>query len=270
MKNTQTTKTMALSLLTAAFLTVISTASFADEGETVHTNDRWEECAMDINPNLTQSEWKQFNKNFSSILYFKPMSGAKPMGKGKIDISLEMSRTKIDEHSGAWKNTFSHPEDDHFLSDDDHQLQIPVLTARYGVTNDIDAGVTYTKNPESNYSWMGMDAKYAFHQDKRRGISIATRLSSVVIMGVEDFDYYLAAADLLVSKELGMFTPYAGVTGIVSSANETTDEVDLERNTLASVEAIVGTQFQWSYLSVAAETDIARVNTYSVKVGAIF
>jgi len=265
MKNTQTTKIIALT-----FLTAISTASFSDEGETVHTNDRWEECAMDINPNLTQSQWKQFNKNFSSILYFKPMSGAKPLGKGKVDISLEMSRTKIDEHSGAWKNTFSHPEEDHFLAGDNHQLQIPVLTARVGITNDIDAGITYTKNPGANYSWMGMDAKYAFHQDKSRGISVATRLSTVVIMGVEDFDYYLAAADLLVSKELGMFTPYAGVTGIVSSANETTNEVNLDRNTLASVEAIVGTQFQWNYLSVAAEADVARTNTYSVKIGAIF
>ena len=270
MKNTQTTKIMALSLLTAGFLTAISTASFADDGEAVHTNDRWEECAMDINSALTQSQWKQFNKNFSSILYFKPMSGAKPMGKGKFDISIEMSRTKIDEHGGAWKNTFSHPEADHFLTDDDHQLQVPVLTARYGVTSDIDAGITYTKNPGSNYSWMGADAKYAFHQDKRRGISVATRLSTVILMGVEDFDYYLAAADLLVSKELGMFTPYAGVTAIASTANETTDEVNLKRENVASVEAIVGTQFQWSYLSVAAEADIARTNTYSVKVGAIF
>ena len=270
MKNTRTTQMMALSLLTAGFLTAISTVSFADDGETVRTNDRWEECAMDLNSNLTSSEWKQFNKNFSSILYFKPMSGAKPMGKGKIDISLELSRTKIDEHGGAWRNTFSHPETDHFLADDNHQLQIPVLTARYGVTNDIDAGITYTKNPGANYSWMGADAKYAFHQDKSRGISVATRLSTVVLMGVEDFDYYLAAADLLVSKELGMFTPYAGVTGIVSTADEDTADVDLNRTTIASVEAIVGTQFQWSYLSVAAEADIARTNTYSVKVGAIF
>jgi len=265
MKNTKTTQIMALS-----FLTAISTASVADNAAPVHTNDRWEECAMDISPNLTQSQWKQFNKNFSSILYFKPMSGAKPMGKGKIDVSLEMSRTKIDEHDGAWVNTFSHPESDHYLADDDHQLQIPVLTARYGVTNNLDAGVTYTKNPGSNYSWMGMDAKYVFHQEKQQGISVATRLSTVALMGVEDFDYYLAAADLLVSKELGMFTPYAGVTAIASTANETTDEVNLARDNAVSVEAIVGTQFQWSYLSIAAEADIARTNTYSVKVGVIF
>ena len=66
MKNTKTTQIMALSLLTAGFLTAISTASFADEGETVLTNDRWESCAMDISSNLTSSQWKQFNKNFNS------------------------------------------------------------------------------------------------------------------------------------------------------------------------------------------------------------
>ena len=256
---------------TFSLLCTISLGGFADDvDEPVHTNDRWEECAMDISPNLTSGQWKQFNKNFSSILYFKPMSGAKPLGKGKIDLSIEISRTKIDEHDGAWTNTFSHPEGDHYLADDSHMLKLPVLTARMGITNELDAGLTYTKAPGSNYSWAGLDAKYVFHQEKQRGISVATRLSTVVLMGVEDFDYYLAGVDLLASKEIGMFTPYAGVTGIVSSANETTDEVNLERNTLASVEAIIGSQFQWKYLSLAAEADIARANTYSVKIGAIF
>jgi len=176
----------------------------------------------------------------------------------------------LKDYNGAWNNTFSHPEDDHWLVGDDHTLTLPVLTARMGITNNVDIGLIYTDSIEANYGWTGVDVKYAFHQDRRRGFFVATRLSTVVLTGVQDFNYYQGAVDLLVSKKVGWFTPYAGITAIYSVADENTDKVNLKKESSVATEAIVGTQFHWKYLSVAAEADIARINMYTVKIGATF
>lgn len=83
-------------------------------------------------------------------------------------------------------------------------------------------------------------------------------------------DYYQVAADLLVWKEVWRFTPYAGVVGTYSVAMEETTKVDLSDQKAAQAEAILGTQFHWRHLSMSAEVDIARINMYTLKVGAAF
>lgn len=257
------------------FLCVFSSNSFAhhtaEHAIVLHTNDKWDECAMVIDPSLTQEEWKTFARDIASIIYFKPTTGAKNLGKGKFDISIESAVTEpLQDYNGSWNNTFSHPTSDHWLVGDDHKLQVPVITAHYGVADKIDVGIVYTNNFSSNYGWTGVDVKYAFLNISESRLSVATRLSAVMLTGVDDFDYYQSAVDLLASKDFKWFTPYAGIAGLYSVAIENTSKVALKHESAASMEAIVGTQLRWKYLSVGAEADIARINMYSIKIGASF
>lgn len=253
----------------------VSTNSFAhhsgEHAVTLHTNNTWDECAMVIDPSLTQSEWNTFAKDVGSLLYFRPTGGAKPLGKGVFDVALELGLTApLKDYNGSWNNTFSHPTADHWLTGANHRLELPVLVVRGGVTDSIDAGVVFAQNVEANYGWAGVDAKYPFYHNPDERLYVATRISAVALTGVADFDYYQGAVDLLVSKGLWLFTPYVGIAGIFSTANEETDKVDLNRVNSVTAEAVVGTQFNWKYLSVAAEADFARINIYMIKIGAMF
>ncbi len=242
-----------------------------DHEVVLHTNDKWDECAMVIDPSLTQAQWRTFTRDVASIVYFRPTNGAMPLGKGKFDIAMESSLTSpLKDYNDSWNNTFSHPYDTHWLVGDDHRLEVPVVTARYGIDDKLEAGIIYTNNFEANYGWSGVDVKYAFFHDPGRAVYGATRLSTVMLTGVADLDYYQVAVDLLVAKRLGMFTPYAGIAGLYSIAKEVTSKVDLADESYLSAEAIIGSQMHWKHLSIAAEIDFARINMYGLKVGATF
>jgi hypothetical protein len=78
------------------------------------------------------------------------------------------------------------------------------------------------------------------------------------------------SGDVIGSRDLGMFTPYVGLTAAYYSASETTSKVDLDGANGLAFQALVGTQFQWKALSIAAEYDVARLNMFSLKVGTAF
>ena len=234
----------------------------------LHTNTVWDDCAIVLDPSLTPGEWRTFSRDLASIIYFKPTTGAKPLGKGRFDVGVEQVATApLNDYHGSWNNTFSHPSADHWLTDDSHRLYFPVITGRYGVAENLDVGLLFTRNWNANYGWVGFDVKYVFHQDRSRGLFYAARWSTVALTGVQDMDYYQGAADFLVSKDWGWFTPYAGVAGTYSVAREETAKVDLNQQRTAAIEAILGTQFHWRHLSMSAEADIARINMYTLKVG---
>ncbi|MDH4228160.1 MAG: hypothetical protein OEW11_00250 [Nitrospirota bacterium] len=239
-----------------------------DHAVVLHTNTQWDDCAIVLDPSLTLNEWKTFSRDLASIIYFKPTTGAKPLGKGRFDVGLEQATTApLKDYNGSWNNTFSHPSADHWLTGDNHRLSIPVITGRYGVTEKLDMGLLFTDNWNTNYGWVGFDVKYVFHQDRSRGLYYAARWSTVVLTGVQDMDYYQGATDLLISRDVGRFTPYAGVTGTYSVAKEETDKVDLIQQRSTATEGILGTQFHWRHLSMSAEVDFARINMYTLKIG---
>lgn len=113
----------------------------------LHTNNKWDDCAIVLDPSLTLDEWKTFSRDLASIIYFKPTTGAKPLGRGRFDVRVELSVTEpLKDYNGSWNNTFSHPTADHWLTGDNHRLALPVFTARYGVTEKVDVGAVFTKN----------------------------------------------------------------------------------------------------------------------------
>lgn len=241
-----------------------------DHAVTLHVNDTWSQCAIVLDPSLTQSEFHDFVNEVAPMLYFRPMAGAKPLGKFNFEISFELWKTgPIQDHAGKWNNTFSHPDADHWLTADDHTLSFAVPRVRMGMTDAIDAEIFYAPSG-ANYSFLGLAMKYAVLNDAETGWGFAVRPSYSVLRGVDDMSYDSVAVDALASKDVGLFRPYAGAALLYGRAAETTSKVNLSNETATALEWIVGSEFNWKHLGMALEADIGTINMYSVKLGVTF
>lgn len=233
--------------------------------QTLHVNDRWEECAIVIDGSLTQDAWHQFVAEVGLVAYFRPLASARPLGARRFEISILRSSTRIDDADAAWNDTFSHPDSTHWLFEGD-ALMIPGLMVRAGVTDRVDVGAYYTQNYAANYGLAGGQVQYSLMEGAERGFSAAGRLSAVWLFGPEDLAAGVYGVDLLVSRDVSVVSPYAGVSGFVSWGREHTSKVDLDDEMVPGVQATVGLAARVSVMRLGAEVNLARVTGYSFKV----
>lgn len=233
--------------------------------QTLHTNDRWEECAIVLDPSLTQGAWRQFVRELGLVTYFRPMVSAKPLGRKNVEIGLVNWGTRIDDSDAAWNDTFSHPDADHWLFEGD-ALNIPGVMARAGITDRVDVGAYITKAFGANYGFIGGQLQYNLVNDPQRHLAAAGRLSAVHVYGPEDMDATTYGLDFVVSGAYSIFEPYVGVSGYMAHARETTRKVDFGDETAFGAQAMVGVAARLSVLRLGAEFNLAKVPGMSMKV----
>jgi hypothetical protein len=230
----------------------------------LHVNHDIKSCSIELDPSLTQSQFHKFTREAAQVFTFKLMSPAEPLGAKKFQVGLDYSTTSINDADPAWNNTFSHPHGEHYLGD---QLAFPKLFARMGVTDRIDVGFYFTKNPEANYGFMGGEIKYALFLKPQKPFAMAVRATYATLLGVEDMNFHLWGVDLSASKKIGILTPYLGIGANLSHAIETTSKVNLHNETVLTPRGIIGTQLSLSFFSLTAEMDVAAVSTFSLRTG---
>ena len=232
----------------------------------LHTNDRWDECAIVIDPMLTQDAWHQFVGEAAHVIYFRPLTTAKPLGKWNVEVSLLNTASRIDDADAAWNDTFSHPDSTHWLFEGS-ALAIPGLILRMGVTDRLDVGAYFTKNFNANYGIAGGQVQYTLVNDVTRNFAVAGRLSAATLFGPDDLTASVYGADMLVSKDVSIFTPYAGVSGYLSHGHERTTKVDLDDENVLGAQGTLGVTARVSLLRLGAEVNVARVTGYAFKIG---
>ena len=79
----------------------------------LHIKPKWTECSFQLDATLTQAAWRQFTREAGLVAYFRPLSDAQPMGKGKFEVSVLQWQTNIDDSDAAWNDTFGHPDSTH-------------------------------------------------------------------------------------------------------------------------------------------------------------
>jgi hypothetical protein len=235
----------------------------------LHINGRWDECSIQLDQSLTQSAWRQFTQEAGLVAYFRPLIGAKPMGKGNFEVSLVQWETAIDDRDAAWNDTFVHPDSAHWLFEG-RGLKFPGLMVRAGVTNKTDVGVYLTKNPNANYGFFGAQVQQNFLS--RNNWAASGRLSFTSLYGPEDVDLTVLGWDLVASREISLtnwaaLSPYAGVSSYFSMSHEKTNVVNLDNEYVGGSQAMVGAVLQVSGVRLAAEYNAARVNSLSFKLG---
>lgn len=269
-------KNKTLATIAAAFIIALfPSAAFAHGGGKdikLHVNPKWKECSFQLDPSLTQEAWHQFTQEAGLVVYFRSLTDAQPIGVGNYEVSALQWETAFNDADPAWNDTFVHPDSTHWLKEGD-RLGFPGLMLRTGISDNIDVGAYFTKNPGANYGFWGGQIQYAFVNDAEKAWAASARFSFVSLYGPDDFDFTIYGLEVLASKEYGVYSdwitvsPYAGASTYLSRSHETTAAVNLKDENIIGVRGTIGAVTQISFVRLALEYNVAAVNSLSFKIG---
>ena len=257
-------------LVTSLALLFVGSVSLAQSDHTMvywRLDPNVKTCSMDIDPSLTQAQWHEFTKQVAALSAFKSLAPAQTLGKLNFHVGLDYGSTPVDQHSLAWINTFVHPDEECPLGD---KVEFPTLRAGMGVSDDMDIGLYWTEAPGANYGMIGGEFKYAFLQEDEGLPAAAVRGSFTLLTGVPDFDLGVYSVELLASKTIATLTPYLGLRTSLAVGTETTTKVNLKTERIPVAQGYVGIAYSLWMLNVAAEYNVASVNTLAFAIGVTF
>jgi hypothetical protein len=245
-------------------------AAEAQTRPTLHVSPRWKQCSIVLDAALTQAAWHQFTQEAAQVVYFRPLASARPMGRGKFDLSFMQWQTNVDDADAAWNDTFVHPNATHWLYEGGG-LQFPGLAFRAGVTSSSDVGLYYTRNPEANYGAYGIQLQQRLFAPAPDW-DLSARASLVSLFGPDDVDMSIYGVDVVASApqltyRKAALVPYALVSTYLSASHENSAVVNLEDESTVSVMATAGAELRFSFLRVAAEAGFAQVPSFAMKFG---
>jgi hypothetical protein len=230
---------------------------------TLHVGKAYESCYFDLHPELTQRQLRTFTAEAGEVVRFQQLGAARALGAGTWSFDIGQVSTPINDAKGAWNNTFSHPEADHYLGD---VQNIPRLGLRYGLNGWVDLGLWGTLNPTSNYGFVGVDAKLTLLEDEIAAVPVhvAVRPSLTTVLGPKEIWFGNAAVDLTAGLTVAGLSPYVGVGGTLGAAVERSSDVDLDPALTVMPVAVTGITYQLWHVHVAAEATWSTVQTYGV------
>ena len=235
----------------------------------LHVDPSLKECSVRFAPTLTQGAFRRFTREFGSVSAFRQTASPGTLGKGRVLVAVELHSFTVDDRSDAWNDTFAHPDDHHPLGS---RQEFPKLKLRVGVTDALDVGAFYTRNPNANYGWAGLDGKYAVvRESEERPVGLAVRAAYTRTLHVSDMDMHAVTADVSVSRRLPYgIRPYAGVGADGVFARETSDAVELRSETAVVPHAFGGVEVTvGGRLSLGAELTAGARPSMQLQVGGV-
>lgn len=219
----------------------------------LHVHDDYSSCFFDLHPELTKAEFKEFAGELGSVLRFRQLGDAATLGKGRFDISLQYTRSPIDDSKGAWNNTMSR------------------LVARFGVSDSVDIGAWGGLDPDANYWLAGIDSKIVLmRQGPDRPVSLSIRPGVTSLIGPSELWAGNASIDITAGRTFGALSPYIGVSTSASLAVERSRDVDLDPVWAEGSVAYAGLSYGWRGLQVSAEVEKGALTSYGFRIGKRF
>jgi hypothetical protein len=260
-------------VLPIALVGLVTSVAVARGGDVydpnLHVDPSLKDCSVEFAPNLTQSAFGRFVREFGSVSAYKNMSPPMTLGRRGVAIALEQITFSVEEKSDAWNDTFAHPTAYHPLGE---QHAFPKLRLRAGVTDRVDLGAYYTRNPDANYGWLGLDVKYGMlRQSETMPVSLALRGAYTKTLYVHDMDMHAITANATAGRTFwNLFTPYLGLGGDLILARETSAAVDLHNETQVVPEALAGAELRYWHIALGAEVHQAALTSFEVQIAALF
>lgn len=235
----------------------------------LHTDANLEDCSVVFSSELSQSAFERFATEFGGVGAFKQGSPPTTLGQWGFAVDIEQIWFAVDERSDAWNDTFAHPDAYHELGTD---LAFPKLRLRVGILDNLDVGIFYTEQPNANYGWIGLEAKYAIlKQDEDMPLSLAARGAYTKTLYVDDMDMHAIGLDVTAGHTLwSIVTPYVGVGLDSVMARETSDAVELDTAYVSSPHLTAGLEVRYWYVALGAEYQYAPIPTFQAQVSAVF
>lgn len=235
----------------------------------LHVGSRYSDCWVEFAPELTQDAFHRFVREFGSVSAFKAVASPATLGRHGVAVAIQQINFSVEEKSDAWNDTFAHPNHEHPLGTD-HSF--PIGRARYGVTDRLDVGAYYTRNPNANYGWFGLEATYgALQQSEKTPISLALRGAYTRTLYVQDMDMNAFTGDITAGRTLWkIVAPYAGLGGDLVLAHETSPVVSLQNETQFVPHVIGGLEARYWHMGIGAEANWGALSSYQIQVSAMF
>jgi len=235
----------------------------------LHVDPTLEDCSVIFSADLTQDAFRRFTREFGSVSAFKPNATAAPLGRGGFTFGLEQLSFSVEDHSDAWNDTFAHPDAEHDLGADQ---SFPLIRGRVGVTDRLDLGAYWTRNPNANYGWLGLETRYAFaNSGGEAPVTFTARAAYTKTLYVHDMDMHAITAELAGSRTLwNRLTPYLYLGGDVIINRERSDVVALHSETQVVPHVVGGAELKLGYLMLGGELSVSALTSYQLRVAAAF
>lgn len=159
---------------------------------------------------LTQGEFHKLAAEAGGAIAFRNAAPAAPLGVEGFDIGISSSFVDINSGSSYWKKAFT--------NDAPSVLPVPAFRVRKGLPYGVDVGAMYAYAPNTNIKVWGVEASKALIDGGAAVPSVAMRGSYTWLAGVGDLQLQTGGIDLSVSKGFLLFTPYAGIGGLMTNA----------------------------------------------------
>ncbi|MGZ5035474.1 MAG: hypothetical protein ACXWG1_05700 [Usitatibacter sp.] len=162
---------------------------------------------------LSQEEFAALSRDLGAALSYKGVTPATPLGATGFDIGVEATDTRM-QSSSAFQSAGAGSHSD---------LAVAKLHVYKGLFGGLDIGAFAGAASQVSASVFGADLRYALVDDGLASPAVAVRLSGTKATGMGDLGISTAAVDLMASKKLTLFTPYAGagVVRVMSRASGT-------------------------------------------------
>jgi hypothetical protein len=213
---------------------------------------------------ISQGEFEDFTKEFGTALVFTPMAPAETLGTFGFDVSVESVFTDISDGKDYWKK---------LVDDNDpvSYLPVPRLHVQKGLPFGLDVGAMYTSVPGSNIKLWGLEAKYALIEGSTLMPALSVRASYSKLQGIDDINLDTQSLDVLASKGIFMFTPYAGASVIRVNGSENSDLVELDDVNEVGYRGLAGVQISpLPLLVINGEVSIGETTQFGLKIGLRF
>ncbi len=252
-----------------ALLAATPLAAQQHDHPVLHVDPSVKDCEVRFASNLTQGAFHKFVREFGTLSAFRQAASPGTLGRGRILMGVEGLQFTVDEWSPAWNDTFVHPDEHHVLGAD---KKFPKLKLRVGVTDDVDVGAFYAVNPQANYGWFGLDAKYrALSEDAGAPASVAVRGAYTKTLYVGDMDMHALTAGVSVGRAFWKpLRTYLGAGADAALARERSGAVALSSESVVVPHGFVGAELDIGRrMTVGAEYTVGARPSVQVQVAGI-
>jgi hypothetical protein len=212
-----------------------------------------------------QSEFKDLSKELGSLLAYRNLAPAAPLGLTGFDIAVQGSFISIKDESGAWKKATKDSAPSY--------IGFPTVRVRKGLPLGIDIGAMYAYVPDSNVKLYGAEVSKAILEGGVASPAFGVRGTWTKLDGVKDLDIQTAGVDATISKGFLILTPYAGggMVWIESNPKGNLSKFNLKTESMWQPRGFVGMKISpLPLFGITAEVEYAARPIYSLKVGLSF
>ncbi|MEY4766166.1 MAG: hypothetical protein RI907_2839 [Pseudomonadota bacterium] len=208
-----------------------------------------------------QGEFRQLSEDLAATFADKPQAPAAGLGVIGFDVSVTGGTTSVKSTAVLEKAAGGHSVP--------KSLPTVGLRVEKGLPFDVDLGASYVLLPGTSASALSGDVKWAFWGGGLVMPAVATRVFYTQTNGLGDMSLNAKGIELSVSKGFAMFTPYAGV-GVVASTASTKGDV-WKKESFNLTRTFVGLNANFLLMNLGLEADkTGKASSINLKLGMRF